>query len=69
MLALEQNVDVKVRVGGIHSVANQEGPILAIQDLDPNPSKLLHRRVNLHFEGLLTGRFCKTAGDGWSMED
>lgn len=53
MLVLKQNVDVNVRVGGIHSVANQEGAILAVQDLDPNPGELLHWRHDLHFKGLL----------------
>ncbi len=54
VLVLEQNVDVNIRVGGIHSVANQEGAILTVQDLDPNPGELLHWRHNLHFKGLLT---------------
>lgn len=54
MLVLEQNVDVNVRVGGVHSVADQEGAILTIQDLDPDPGELLHRRHDLHFKRLLT---------------
>ncbi len=58
VLVLEQDVDVKIRVGGVHSVANQEGAIVTIQNLDPNPGELLHRRHNLHFEGLLTRRSC-----------
>lgn len=37
MLVLEQDVDVNICVGGVHSVANQKGTILTIQDLDPNP--------------------------------
>lgn len=53
MLALEQDVDVNVCVGGVHSVANQEGAVLAIQDLDPNPGHLLGGRHNLHLKRLL----------------
>lgn len=56
MLVLEQNVDVNVRVGGVHSVADQEGAILTIQDLDPDPGELLHWRHDLHFKRLLTRR-------------
>lgn len=37
MLVLEQDVDLNVCVGGIHSVANQKRAILTIQDLGPNP--------------------------------
>lgn len=37
MLVFEQDVDVKVWVGGIHPVADQKGAILTIQDLQPNP--------------------------------
>ena len=54
MFVLEQDVDVKVRVGGIHSVADQEGAIMTIQDLDPDPGELLRWRLDLHFKGLLT---------------
>lgn len=58
MLVLEQNVDMNVCVGSVHSVAHQEGAILTIQDLDPNPGEVLHWRHNLHFKGLLTRRCC-----------
>lgn len=53
MLVLEQDVDVNVCVGGVHSVANQEGAVLAVQDLDPNPGHLLSGRHNLHLKRLL----------------
>lgn len=56
MLVLEQDVDVDVCVGGVHSVANQIGAILTIQDLDPNPGHLLSSRYNLHLKSLLTRR-------------
>lgn len=55
-LALEQNVDVEVGVGGVHSVANQERPVLTIQDLNPDPGELLRGRHHLHFEERLTRR-------------
>lgn len=58
MLVLEQNVDVEVRVGGVHSVANQEGAVVTIQDLDPNSGELLHWGHHLDLKGLLTGRRC-----------
>lgn len=54
MLVLEQHVDVNVGVGGVHSVANQIGAVLTIQDLDPNPGHLLSSRYNLHLKSLLT---------------
>lgn len=54
MLVFEQNVDVELCIGGVHSVANQERPILSIQDLNPDPGELLHWRHDLHFKGLLS---------------
>lgn len=53
MLVLEQDVDVNICVGGVHSVANQEGAVLAVQDLDPNPGQLLSGTHNLHVKRLL----------------
>lgn len=58
MFVLEQNVDVNVPVGGVHSVANQEGAVLTIQDLDPNPGEIFYCRHNLHLKSLLTRRCC-----------
>ena len=60
MLVLEQDVDVNVCVGGVHSVADQKGAILTVQDLYPNPGQRLHRRYNLHLKGFLTRRTCET---------
>lgn len=64
VLVLQQNVDVKLRVGGVHSVADQEWAIPTIQDLDPNPGELLHRRHNLYFKGFLTRWCSQTVGGG-----
>ena len=68
MLVLQQHVDVKVRVGGVHSVSNQERPVVTIQDLDPNPGELLHRGHDLHVKGVLTGGGCETGrGRTWRI--
>lgn len=47
-------MNVEAWVRGIHSVSNQEGAIVTVQNLGPNPGKLLPGRNDLHFEGVFT---------------
>ena len=65
MLLLQQNLDVQVRVAGVHPVAHQERAVPPVQNLDPYSGKLLGGRRNLHVKGLLPRGPGEAAGRRW----